>query len=181
MYVMAAEFCVCHVTTGGPDWPREYLDARNGHGLCHYPPEVREKACVREGVATTDDVRSCSPVGLALWNASLGLKVARDSGADVAHSQGHRWPRPTLVKCKQGDAVLILYHTLHSSTRVDGPDPRCMVYFRITQPNRPEGHERIHPAALRDLWLEWPGISEEITEMKKDGPTEAAANLSSKL
>eukprot|EP01046_Picozoa_sp_COSAG06_P024154 COSAG06_NODE_1953_length_7994_cov_40.573583_6_plen_46_part_00 len=41
----------------GPDWPREYSHARNGHGLCHYPPEVREKACLREGVATTDDVR----------------------------------------------------------------------------------------------------------------------------
>lgn len=43
---------------GGPEWPREYLHARNGHGLCHYPPEVREKACDREGVATTDDVSS---------------------------------------------------------------------------------------------------------------------------
>ena len=78
--------------------------------------------------------------------------------------QGHRWPRPTLVKCQPGDAVLILYHTLHSSTRVDGPDPRCMVYYRITQPGRPEGHGRIHPDALRDQWSEWPGIADVIAE-----------------
>ena len=36
------------------------------------------------------------------------------------------WPRPTLVKYKPGDAVLVLWHTMHSSTRVEGPDPRCM-------------------------------------------------------
>ena len=35
-----------------------------------------------------------------------------------------------------------------------------MVYFRLTSPLRPEGHERIHPAALRDLWSEWPGIAD---------------------
>eukprot|EP01052_Picozoa_sp_SAG31_P064416 SAG31_NODE_23276_length_507_cov_1.137255_1_plen_73_part_10 len=23
----------------GPGWPREYTNARNGRGLCHYPPE----------------------------------------------------------------------------------------------------------------------------------------------
>ena len=40
-------------------------------------------------------------------------------------------PLADAVKAVPGDAVLIMYHTLHSSTRVAGPDPRCMVYFRI--------------------------------------------------
>ena len=71
---------------------------------------------------------------------------------------------PATGKHQPGDAVLILYHTLHSSTRVDGPDPRCMVYYRITQPGRPEGHGRIHPEALRDQWSEWPGIAGVIAE-----------------
>ena len=49
-----------------------------------------------------------------------------------------------------------------------------MVYFRITQPDRPAGHERIHPEALRDLWSEWPGIAEVIAEKKKTGGLTAA-------
>ena len=41
----------------GPEWPREYTNARNGHGLCHYPPAVRQAAAEREGYETTDDGR----------------------------------------------------------------------------------------------------------------------------
>ena len=41
----------------GPEWPREYTNARNGHGLCHYPPVVRQAAAEREGYETTDDGR----------------------------------------------------------------------------------------------------------------------------
>jgi hypothetical protein len=78
------------------------------------------------------------------------------------------------VKCAPGDAVLVLYHTLHSSTRVAGPDPRCMVYFRITPP-RPEGMQRIYPAALRDLWSEWRGLAGFVAEKKCGAP--AAARL----
>ena len=100
----------------------------------------------------------------------LALAFALTSSGCVADV----WPRPTLVKCKPGDAVLVLWHTMHSSTRVEGPDPRCMyanlcmllwqgslvtsdqgfcgrVYFRISSPLRPEGNQRICPDAMRDV------------------------------
>jgi hypothetical protein len=95
--------------------------------------------------------------GLCHYPPAVRAAAAEREGS-VETEDGHVWPRPMLVKVRPGDAVLIMYHTLHSSTRVAGPDPRCMVYFRISAP-RPRGHGRIHPAALRNPWIEWRGIA----------------------
>ncbi|MBS03857.1 MAG: hypothetical protein CMQ24_14270 [Gammaproteobacteria bacterium] len=75
---------------------------------------------------------------------------------------GHYWPKPTLIKVKPGDAIIVHWATPHSSTRVMGPDPRLMVYFR-TRPERPEAFKRAYPDAICNNWLEWPGMR-EVTE-----------------
>jgi hypothetical protein len=45
---------------------------------------------------------------------------------------GHRWPKPTMVKMAAGDAVLVMHACPHGGSHVEGPDPRMQCYFRIT-------------------------------------------------
>lgn len=106
----------------GPDWPREHIQAPNGHGLRHYPDAVR--SAFTKNAATTAD--------------------------------GHHWPSPTLVKMAAGDAVIVHFNTPHSATRVEGPDPRLMVYFRTVPKRRAPG--RAYADGLCDIWKEWRGM-----------------------
>ncbi|MDA0790540.1 MAG: phytanoyl-CoA dioxygenase family protein [Proteobacteria bacterium] len=115
----------------GPGWPREHLEAPNGHGLRHYPDAVR--AAFKRGAATTED--------------------------------GHCWPRPTLVKLAPGDAVIVHFNTPHSATRVDGPDPRLMVYFRTSPKRRPPG--RAYAEGLCDIWKEWWGMRDYLHKVSQ--------------
>jgi len=114
----------------GPGWPRENLQAPNGHGLRHYPDEVRE--FYRKGSVTTED--------------------------------GHYWPKPTLVKLSAGDAVIVHFAVPHSATRVTGPDPRLMVYFRTSPRRRSEPNKQVYPKALSDIWHEWRGMRQFIKQ-----------------
>ena len=107
----------------GPAWDREHSEAPNGHGLRHYPEQVR--AAFREDAVQTTD--------------------------------GRYWPKPTLVKVKAGDAVIVHYATPHSVTRVQSPDPRFMVYFRVSAPRKKENLQ-VYPDALCNIWLEWRGM-----------------------
>lgn len=95
-------------------------------------------------------------------------QVRQAFSADAATTpDGHIWPRPTLIKVAPGDAVIALHATPHSATRVEGSEPRIMVYFRIRPENRPEGNERVYPDALCDIWMEWKGISDQIGKLKR--------------
>lgn len=79
--------------------------------------------------------------------------------ADAAHTaDGKLWPKPTLLQLAPGDAVIALHGLPHSATRVEGPDPRLMAYFRITSSARPKPNVRVYPDALCDPWLEWRGL-----------------------
>jgi hypothetical protein len=113
----------------GPGWKREHTEAPNGHGLRHYPEQVRA-AFRKDALQTTD---------------------------------GRYWPKPTLVKVRAGDALIVHFATPHSVTRVQGPDPRFMVYFRASAP-RKEAHLQVYPDALCDIWLEWRGMQNFVKE-----------------
>ena len=80
---------------------------------------------------------------------------------------GRSWPRPTLVKAKPGDAILVLHSVPHCATRVSTDDPRLMIYFRLTSANRPTGNETIYPEALCDIWLEWDGMRDTVQRMRQ--------------
>ena len=75
---------------------------------------------------------------------------------------GRLWPKPTFIKMGLGDAVLALHAIPHSSTRCEGAEPRLMAYFRLTSSTRPQGFSRVHPDALCDCWLEWPGMRNTV-------------------
>lgn len=75
---------------------------------------------------------------------------------------GRVWPKPTLVKVKPGDAVIVHWATPHSRTRLFGSDPRMMAYFRTTRYPRPEAFKRSYPDAMCNNWLEWPGMREVL-------------------
>ena len=85
----------------------------------------------------------------------------------TATADGRIWPKPTFIRFKQGDAVLILHATPHGPSRVEGPDPRFMAYFRLTAAARPEGNESIYPDALCDNWLEWKGMHETVDRIRQ--------------
>lgn len=78
----------------------------------------------------------------------------------VVTDDGHIWPKPTFIKVREGDAVIVHQATPHSASRVFGSDPRMMVYFRTTPATRPEGNRVVYPEALADIWLEWQGMRE---------------------
>ena len=115
----------------GPGWPREHFEAPNGHGLRHYPDQLRD-AYKRSAEVTPD---------------------------------GRLWPKPTLMKLAPGDAVIVHFATPHSASRVDGPDPRHMIYFRVMSPDRPEDQRRSYSPALTDIWKEWKGMRRTVKEM----------------
>lgn len=108
----------------GPGWPRENVQAPNGHGLVHYPERVRQR--YRRGAAFTAD--------------------------------GVAWPKPTFMRLRPGDAVVVHHATPHSATRVLTSQPRLMVYFRCISGSRPAANLAVYPDALCDIWLEWPGV-----------------------
>ena len=81
-------------------------------------------------------------------------------GATTA--DGRFWPRPTLLRLAPGDAAIILHATPHGATRVAGPEPRLMAYARITPLARPSTLRRVNPAALCDIWQEWPGMAATV-------------------
>ena len=76
------------------------------------------------------------------------------------------WPRPTLIKCEPGDAVIVLHSTPHCATRVESADPRYMIYFRLTPAARPEANRRCYPEAACDIWKEWPALAEQGAEAR---------------
>ena len=82
-------------------------------------------------------------------------------------SDGRIWPRPTLIKMNLGDALLVLHAVPHSSTRCEGAEPRLMSYFRLTSASRPKEMGRVHPDALCDCWMEWPGMRETVARMRE--------------
>ena len=102
-----------------------------------------------------------------------GLRHYPESVRDVfrqnaeATADGRIWPKPTFMQVKPGDAVLILHATPHGASRVEGPDPRFMAYFRLTSAARPEGNESIYPDALCDNWLEWKGMHETVDMIRQ--------------
>ena len=149
----------------GPDWPREYTNARNGHGLCHYPPAVRQAAAEREGYETTDDGRerpsTPSSVGPCIRSDEFRVRcrclAAADAGqvqagrrgpGAVAHDaqlHSRRGPRPALHVRKP-------LHAARQGSLVTSDQGFCgRVYFRISSPLRPEGNQRICPDAMRDV------------------------------
>ena len=107
-----------------------------------------------------DRVDSNVPNEHGLVHYPLKVRRAYKRGA-AKSSDGHYWPKPTLVRVKPGDAVIMHWATPHSSTRVMGPDPRMMVYFR-TRPERPEAFKRSYPDAICNNWHEWPGMAEVL-------------------
>ena len=78
----------------GPEWPREYTNARNGHGLCHYPPAVRQAAAEREGYETTDDGRerpsTPSSVGPCIRTDEFRVRCRCLAAADAGQVQAGR-------------------------------------------------------------------------------------------
>ena len=54
-------------------------------------------------------------------------------------ADGRLWARPTMMKLKPGDAVLVLHSVPHCASLNDlGADPRIMIYFRLTPQARPQ-------------------------------------------
>lgn len=86
-------------------------------------------------------------------------------GATTA--DGRFWPRPTLLRLAPGDAAIILHATPHSATRVAGPEPRLTAYARMTPLARPSELRRVDPAALCDIWREWPGMAETVAAERR--------------
>ena len=89
------------------------------------------------------------------------VKKAYKRTACIADT-GQIWPKPTFMKVRPGDAIIVHYATPHSASRVLGADPRLMVYFRTVAESRPEEFLSVYPAALCDNWLEWRGMQDEV-------------------
>ena len=110
-------------------------------------------------------------VDIGAPNAS-GLRHYPDAVRDayrphgVETADGRFWPEPTLVRMAAGDAVLVLHAVPHCATRVAGPEPRLMAYFRIMPARRPSANRSIYPEALCDIWHEWPGMADVVAEQR---------------
>ena len=84
---------------------------------------------------------------------------------------GKLWPRPTLLRLAPGDAAIILHAVPHSATRVEGSEPRLMAYFRVTPEARPAANRAVYPAALCDIWHEWPGMADTVAALRSRAMT----------
>jgi hypothetical protein len=93
--------------------------------------------------------------GLVHYPERVRKRYARGA---VHGKDGSVWPKPTWMKLKAGDAILVHFSTPHSGSRVLGGLPRTMVYFRCVAGSRPEENIKVYPQALCDNWLEWPGV-----------------------
>lgn len=136
-HAMEAVFQRQHAAGGaigpdGPGWPREDPSAPDGQGRNQYSPLVREQ-----------------------------FRLNAD-GEEAAVVDGRVWPKPTLIKAAAGDCIVVKHETPHSGTRIDGPDPRYMIYFRIIRSGRPAGSELCYPEAMTDIWHEWPGVKKHM-------------------
>ena len=107
----------------------------------------------------TDAPNSC---GLRHYPEAVRAAFA-DGAARTA--DGKLWPKPTLLCLAPGDAVVALHTLPHCGTRVAGPDPRLMAYFRVTSGARPTGNRAVYPDALCDPWIEWPVIRATVQQM----------------
>jgi hypothetical protein len=75
-----------------------------------------------------EDAGSLTGHGLHMIPPKVRREFAQLDGSVGSNGE---WPRPTPVRTKPGDVVLVHYITPHAPTRVEGPDPRYMVYFRL--------------------------------------------------
>jgi len=91
-------------------------------------------------------------------------RAVRDKYAKKAFrsSDGETWPEPDFLRLKPGDAVIVHSLTPHGGSRVEGPEPRLMVYFRCVSSNRPEANLSVYPRALCDRLLEWQGVKRQL-------------------
>ena len=108
-----------------------------------------------------------APNGHGLCHYPDSVREAFRRGA-AKTSDGFFWPRPTMIRAKRGDAIIIHFALPHSATRVDGPDPRLMIYFRVSPltGSSPDWPRVPYPRALYDIWNEWIGMS-NIIELEK--------------
>ena len=101
-----------------------------------------------------------------------------NADGDKAHvsESGRIWPKPEFVNTKPGDIVIVKHETPHSGTRIDGPDPRFMIYFRVIHRARPAGSQLCYPQAMTNIWLEWPGMADTVARHKKSAGGIVAPN-----
>ena len=98
-----------------------------------------------------------APNGCGLRHYPEAVRAAFSEGA-AQTKDGKLWPKPTFLKLAPGDAVIALHLLPHCGTRVEGPDPRLMAYFRVTSSARSEENRSVYPEALLDIWREWEGV-----------------------
>lgn len=111
-----------------------------------------------------DRIDTRAPNGAGLRHYPDALREAFRADAAIG-ADGAIWPKPTLLEMAPGDAAIVMHATPHSATRVEGPDPRLMAYFRITTARRGEG-QRANANALCDIWDEWPGMQGFVREVE---------------
>ena len=88
--------------------------------------------------------------GLQLEPYPDAVRAALSEGA-AQTADGKLWPKPTFLKLAPGDAVIALHLLPHCGTRVEGPDPRLMAYFRVTSSARSEENRNVYPDVLLSL------------------------------
>lgn len=89
------------------------------------------------------------------------VRRAYKRGAAISED-GRYWPKPTFIKVRPGDAVIVHHATPHSGSRVMASDPRMMVYYRTAPATRTAANGSVYPEALCDIWHEWPGMREVV-------------------
>ncbi len=105
-----------------------------------------------------------APNGYGLRHIPDQLREHFKRGAEQT-PDGYSWPKPTLVKVKPGDAVIVHFALPHDATRVEGADPRLMLYFRTTPRRRQEAYRAAYPKALTDIWHEWRGMRDTVKRL----------------
>ena len=119
-----------------------------------------------------------APNGHGLRHYPDSVREAFRRGA-AKTSDGFFWPRPTMIRAKPGDAIIIHFALPHSATRVNGPDPRLMIFFRLSPKRRQKKYMHAYPRALYDIWHEWKGMSNIIEwcrSPERPRQTEAASS-----
>ena len=106
-----------------------------------------------------DRLNKHAPTGHGLNHYPDSIREQFRRGA-VVTDDGRIWPKPTLLKLAPGDMVIAHFALPHSATRVHGPDPRMMCYYRITPKTRPGESRAPYVPALTDIWHEWRGMKQ---------------------
>ena len=109
------------------------------------------------------------------------FRTNADGEEAIVSANGRAWPKPHFVKTKPGDCVIVKHETPHSGTRIDGPDPRYMIYFRVIHAKRPAGFELCYPDAMTNIWLEWPGMAEVVSRHQQEQASVPGTARKSKL